>query len=397
MVVGAVDDLLQVLNRLRSQDLSDVRVEDLADEVVELRRLVDGLEVEFTRRIAHLEQSDVIALEGHASMTAFLKDRCRMSGARAQRAVTLSHRLPVLPFVAKALETDGLSFDQVQIFIHVPDHMSDELSSAEVMLVNAAAPLTVADTRRLVEYWKSAVDGPGHETTVEELEQRRYLHASRTFEGMVKVDGLFDPVNGDLILTALAAAMPAPAGDDARTTRQRRADAWTDLARSFLDSGQAVGTEKPHVVVLTDLDALAGYGGGTHESMNGHVLSPEQVRRYACDCTISRVVFGPGSELIDVGRAARSVPAAMRRALNVRDRHCQHPSGCDRPAQWCDAHHKRHWADGGPTALWNLILLCRYHHTLEHHRSSPRRSRGDPRPHRESSQPVTALRASRSP
>jgi Domain of unknown function (DUF222)/HNH endonuclease len=372
MVVGAaVDDLSQLLTGLRGQDLSGVDVEDLAAEVVVLRRLVDGLEVEWTRRIAHLERSDVTALEGHTSITAFLKDRCRMSGARAQRAVSLSHRLPALPFVAKALETDDLSFDQVSVFTHLPDHLSDELAGAEVMLVNAAAPLTVADTRRLVEYWKTAVDGPGCEATVAELEERRYLHASRTFEGMVKVDGLFDPVTGDLILTAFDAAMPPPGRDDLRTSRQRRADALAHLARNFLDSGQAAGTEKPHVVVLTDLDALAGHGGGTHETMNGHVLTPEQVRRYACDCTISRIVFGPGSEILDIGRATRTVPTAMRRALNVRDRHCQHPTGCDRPARWCDAHHKQHWADGGPTALSNLTLLCQYHHTLEHRTGRP--------------------------
>ena len=375
MVVGAVvDDLSQVLAGLRGQDLSELPVDELVDEVVELRRLVDGLEVEWTRRLAHLEQSDVIGLEGHTSMTAFLKDRCRMSGARAQRAVNLSHRLADLPFVSKALETDDLSFDQAQIFTQFPDHLYDELTSAEVMLVNAASPLSVADTRRLVEYWKAAVDGPG---TAAELEERRYLHASRTFAGMVKVDGLFDPVTGDLILTALDAAMAPPAGDDRRTGRQRRADAWAEVARSFLDSGEASGTEKPHVVVVTDLDALQGHGGGTHETLNGHVLTPEQVRRYACACTISRIVFGPGSEPLDIGRATRTVPAAMRRALNVRDRHCQHPSGCDRPARWCDAHHKQHWADGGPTSLTNLTLLCRYH-TLEHQTGRPpppRRSR----------------------
>ena len=91
-----------------------------------------------------------------------------------------------------------------------PTISHEELASAEVMLVNAASPLSVADTRRLVEYWKTAVDGPGSETTADELEDRRYLHASKTFQGMVKIDGLFDPVTGDLILTALDAAMPHP-------------------------------------------------------------------------------------------------------------------------------------------------------------------------------------------
>ena len=76
---------------------------------------------------------------------------------------------------------------------------------------------------------------------------------------------------------------------------------------------------------MTDLDALQGHGGGTHETVNGQVLTPDQVRRYACDCTISRIVFGPNSEPLDIGRATRTVPPAMRRALNARDRHCQHP------------------------------------------------------------------------
>ena len=146
---------------------------------------------------------------------------------------------------------------------------------------------------------------------------------------MVKLDGLLDPVSGDLVLTALGAATAPPCRDDHQTARQRRADALADLARSYLDSGEAAGTEKPHVLVITDLDAVAGHGGGIHETANGHVLTPDQIRRYACDCTLTRVVFGSDSVPLDIGRATRIIPPAMRRALIARDRHCQHP-GCDR-------------------------------------------------------------------
>ena len=237
-------------------------------------------------------------------------------------------------------------------------------------MVNAAGSLSVDDTGRFLEYWKTAVDRPGVETTAEELEEQRYLFCAKTFEGMVKLDGLLDPVTGDLVLTALGAATAPPCRDESRSPRQRRADALADLARSFLDSGEAVGSEKPHVLVVSDLDALQGHGGGIHETGNGHVLTPGQIRHYACDCTITRVVFGAGSVPLDIGRATRIIPPSMRRALIARDRHCQHP-GCDRPHRWCDAHHIQHWADGGPTALTNLQLLCRYHHTQAHRPTRP--------------------------
>lgn len=110
--VGAVideselDDLSLILARLRSQDLTELTSDLVAEDVVELRRLVDGLEVEWTRRVAHLDRAGRTAWDGHPSMTSFLKSRCHMAGARAQRAVGLAHRLSGLPFVVKAFEVE---------------------------------------------------------------------------------------------------------------------------------------------------------------------------------------------------------------------------------------------------------------------------------------------------
>jgi hypothetical protein len=94
-------------------------------------------------------------------------------------------------------------------------------------------------------------------------------------------------------------------------------------------------------------------------------IDHETVRRLACDASVTRIVFGPRSEPLDVGRRTSVVPSAIRRAVVARDRHCRFP-GCDRPQGWCDAHHVRHWADGGPTSVGNLVLLCRRHHRLTH-------------------------------
>ncbi|MEK7253056.1 MAG: HNH endonuclease signature motif containing protein, partial [Actinomycetota bacterium] len=96
----------------------------------------------------------------------------------------------------------------------------------------------------------------------------------------------------------------------------------------------------------------------------GSVITPEAARRIACDATITEIARD-GNSVLDVGRANRSIPATIRRALIARDGGCTHP-GCDRPHRWCDAHHIVHWADGGPTSLDNLRLLCRQHHRMTH-------------------------------
>jgi hypothetical protein len=233
----------QVIEALRSEDLTVVPADRLAESVVELRSEIDLLEVEWTRRIAALQPE----LSGHPSSTAYLKDRCRMSASRAQRSVILAGRLPDLPFISKAVESGDLSLDQARVFSDLPERLSDDLARDEVTLVNTVGALSIADTRRVVEYWKTAVDGPGTEATAAELFDRRYLFGSKTLDGMVKLDGLLDPAAGDLVLTALQAATPPSRDGDLRSPRQRRADALADLARNFLDSGTAPGSEKPHV------------------------------------------------------------------------------------------------------------------------------------------------------
>ena len=73
---------------------------------------------------------------------------------------------------------------------------------------------------------------------------------------------------------------------------------------------------------------------------------------------------GP-SQVLDVGRATRTVNTAQWNALVARDQHCTHP-GCTRPPAYCDAHHIIHWTRGGPTNLANLSLLCWEHHRKQH-------------------------------
>ena len=97
----------------------------------------------------------------------------------------------------------------------------------------------------------------------------------------------------------------------------------------------------------------------------GATLSAHAVRRLACDADIIPVLLGTQSQVLDVGRTQRLVTPGMWTALQARDQHCAFPS-CTRMPLACDAHHIVHWADGGPTNLNNMVMLCRHHHTVIH-------------------------------
>jgi hypothetical protein len=129
------------------------------------------------------------------------------------------------------------------------------------------------------------------------------------------------------------------------------------------------------LLVMVSLDQLTGHGHGPsqghRETVDGTVLSRSDLDCLSCDCSISRLVMGPNSEPLDIGRKSRVIPAALRRAVIARDGHCQYP-GCFRTARWCDVDHKIDWIHGGETKLSNLQLLCRHHHRLKHQKALER-------------------------
>jgi hypothetical protein len=246
------------------------------------------------------------------------------------------------------------------------ERTADEYAEAENVLLELVGD-GVEETRRVLDYWRSDVDLPGVRLDAEAQLDRRRFDVTRKQNGMVAGEFALPAVEGESLLTAVDALMPPPADDDTRTTTQRRADALGDLGRAFLEGSQTpvVGGERPHMVFHVDTTGLKGESGGIHETQDGHVLDPFAVSRLACDASVSRVVFGPDSELLDYGRKTRVIPAGLRRAVIARDRHCV-ANGCGRSAKWCDVHHIIWWIDGGETVIDNLCLLCRYHHTQIH-------------------------------
>jgi Domain of unknown function (DUF222)/HNH endonuclease len=156
-----------------------------------------------------------------------------------------------------------------------------------------------------------------------------------------------------------------------------RADAFANLAEHFLaTSGDypqlqgLKGAERCQVVLHVDVNTLREQRSGvccTHGKAHFEDkpwLSPTTARRLSCDASLVTVLEDDAGKVLNVGRRSRIVPAHIRRALMERDGVCQYP-GCHE-SRYVDAHHVKHWADGGETSLENLVTLCKFHHRQLH-------------------------------
>jgi 5-methylcytosine-specific restriction endonuclease McrA len=228
---------------------------------------------------------------------------------------------------------------------------------------------------RLVRGWRR-VDRQAEAQETARQHASRALHVYQEEDGMLVVRGRLTPEVGALFLKTLAAAREAlyeqsradgePRVDDMPTMAQQQADALALLAETALHHGLDPGApgERYQVVVHVDAPVLADPDQpGQCVLEDGARVPAETSQRLACDA--SRVVMRHDEDgrLLEVGARTRTIPPALRRALHRRDHGCRFP-GCGLP--FGQGHHLRHWAQGGPTTLSNLALLCRRHHRAVH-------------------------------
>jgi len=363
-------------------DLPDARAEE---DFCELQGLWERLEAERLRRLADLERRRVYARDGHLSLASWLVSRQGSAWGAARVQVRTARALEQMPLTQAALEEGAISLSALRVLIGAREVDPSAFRDSEAALVQAARIHSIAELQKVAAYWRARVEASEGD---ERRYERRGLHASVSFLGMVRLDGDLDPETGETFLSALGAVLDAQAHarteEDTRTPAQRRADALGEICRQWLGRSDRpeVAGERPHLSLRVGVQALGRAARAENPDADADVgiadgnpaefdhTGPTDARtalRLACDASVMRVVLSAESQPLDVGRRTPVVPSGMRRALIVRDRHCRFP-GCDRPPSFCDAHHVVHWARGGETKLENLILLCRRHHRAVHHR-----------------------------
>jgi uncharacterized protein DUF222 len=327
------------------------------------------------RAIADIDARNVAGEEAGISTTEFLCRRLLISPSEAKSRIRAARELlpsiapsgdavpPQLPATAAAVTDGTVSLEHARVISRAVEKLPTGLDPAQCAEVEAElakhartldpAQLTIA-ARRV----HANLDPDG--VLDADRPSRRELSFLRDVGGCDLIRGRLDVEGAALVRTAID-AISTPEPQDSRLPRRRRADGLVELCRRYLDAGTLPTQrgEKPHITVTMRLDDLSA-------SMTGQRITAESARWIACDASVVPVLLGGNGEPLDVGRATRTIPSAIRRALAVRDEGCIHP-GCRKLSEWCDAHHVRPWLDGGPTALDNLVLHCSKHHWIIHH------------------------------
>lgn len=336
-----------------------------------------------------------------SSCAGWLSWKCQMSAGAAREHVRVARALRVLPVIRAEFGAARLSYAKVRALTRIAT------PATEAGLAEMATPMTGNQLERFARAHRKVSRAGDAAARI----QRRLAWR---FDDDGSLSGTFrlPPLSGAVLLQALRAAagdLEHPHDDEAaaagqaapvKVTSSGAADALLALAEAFL-AGQIATASNPEtyqVIVHVGTDALAGVSAETplpgqepdhaagqepdHQQAGrapGHPADPARchvedgpavsvatAQMLTCTAVLSWMRHDHDGTLLDVGRRRRKPTAALRRAARERDHcRCRYP-GCE--SRRVDLHHIQHWANGGRTALENLLSLCKYHHMLVHDR-----------------------------
>jgi len=358
-----------------SRNEVDGDAERLGAEITELCSYLYAAEYRLLCRIRRFDQHEYWARLGLCSCAHWLNLKCGIGMNAARERVRVARALGDLPLISAAFEQGRLSYSKVRALTRVATPANEDA------LLSIARHGSAWHVETLVQKYRrcerlSAVETARHAYEHRSVETRYDDDGSLTLKIRLPAE------TGQLVLKALDRALAEADGESEagshREAREaadvpaetpalrpgpvpiarRRADALIDVAESYLNTQTVSGASADRYQVLLHVSAE------TSRLEDGPHVSAETSRRIACDSAVVTVTENAKGEPLSIGRKSRAIPPSIRRALTLRDQGCRFP-GCTRK-RFVDGHHIRHWADGGETALDNLVLLCRHHHRLVH-------------------------------
>ncbi|MGZ4494698.1 MAG: DUF222 domain-containing protein [Nocardioides sp.] len=394
---GFAGAALAALDRVTEAPAWALSDADLTESVLELTRARAELDELLLRVLAEADRREVGSATGATSTAAWLAQHTRQTRKAAHADVRLARSLdrPILDTVRRALAEGRLHVEQARVIVHVVEDLPDgEVSDAQRVaaqehLVGKAAEHDARDLRVLgARIFEVIAPEEADRRVAQKLEdeERRARETSRfgtRDNGDGTTNGWFKlPTAQAEMLTKAVHAFAAPRRNHLKGNGSDQGG-WVDpdgrpvpwavqLGQAFAELIEHLPTDKlprsgglnASVTVTMSLQALrSGLGSGVLDT--GSPVSPGQTRRLCCNAGMVPMVLGSPSQVLDVGQEVRLHTKPMRQAIAVRDKECT-AEGCDRPAAWCEVHHRVPFSKGGATSVENGRLLCPRHHHHAH-------------------------------
>jgi hypothetical protein len=274
----------------------------------------------------------------------WLNFKCGLDLGAAREKVRVASALPGVPKIAAAMKRGELSYSKVRALTRVATPATEE------NLLMIALHGTAYHVEKVVRLFRRAQEA-------EELSREAQQQAGRAVEYWYDTDGSLvlkarlPALAGGLLVKALEVALEAVpatelnvefAEEQPMSYASRRADALARVAEGYLqnpvDSAETAPSgstaDRFQVVVHVDAETLKDQTAGRCHLEHGPALPAATVRRLTCDASLIRMVETERGEPLDVGRKTRSIPPAIRRALNARDPECCFP-GCTSALSGC--------------------------------------------------------------
>ena len=388
-------------NGVSTPELSEKSNDELADEITLLAAHIQAATCRLLVLIAEMDRREAYGDLHFKSCAHWLSWRTGDDISTAREKVRVARKLTECPRVQQAFAEGRISYSKARAITRIvtPDN--------EQTLLEYALEGSTSQLERIVRSYRRLA--PAEQEQAARQHDRRYLsyhhdedseplHPARAAKRAedrrtVVLRGRLPPEVGALLVKALQKAEEG-AGEDSAEPGQRLCDALGEVAGAALDKGLAeragkVRSSSYQVLVHVDEAVLEdGKEQGRCEVEGPVNVSAETLRRLACDAPMLEVSdtqpgshdghqrsgCGHGEEecghgdkecKLHLGRSRRRAGAPLERAVRVRDKGvCQFP-GCESRG-YLHLHHVKHWADGGPTSLENLTILCSFHHRAVH-------------------------------
>ena len=379
--MDVLDRLHAVIDELASMDPAALAsIEDTKRLTTQFERL----DAVITRAFGAFDASGDWVPSRCRSAADWLAWQCRLPRPSTKRRQRLARALRTMPAAEVAWIDGEISSHHVSQLATTSGRAPEDFERDEKMLVDDARTLRYSSFRRVVEYWLAHADPDGSEDEADRLRDRRRFNLDQTFGGAYSAEGFFDPISGTIVydeLRRLEAELFEADWAEARdrlgrepsyvelrrNAGERRADAMVEMAIRSRTAPADGRRPEPLFSVLVGYETFAG---PICELANRTVVTPGSLVPWLDRAWVERCVFDGPSRVIDVGVKRRLFEGATRRAVQLRDQECFHPS-CEEPADRCQIDHIEPHAWGGETTQANGRPACAHHNRARHRRPEP--------------------------